>query len=221
MVNKKWKNIRNQASDFSKPDNFSESFCITGILLAAGYSRRFGSDKLLHPLANATPIAVAAARKLYTSVNQTLAVVRPESTELAHLLHREGLQIMTCAEAETGMGASIACGIKASLNAQAWIIALADIPLIQITTIQQIVRRLQQGAAIVAPQYQGRRGHPVGFHQRYGTQLSQLTGDTGARTLLQQHSAQITYFPCNDAGIHYDIDTIQDLENLQFDKAEA
>jgi molybdenum cofactor cytidylyltransferase len=189
-----------------------DTFSITGILLAAGYSRRFGGDKLLHPLADGTPVAVAAARKLYTSVNQTLAVVRSESTELANLLRCEGLQIVNCAEAETGMGASLACGVKASLDVQAWVIALADMPLIQTATIKQVVTLLHQGAAIVAPQYQGRRGHPVGFSQFYGTQLSQLTGDMGARTVLQQHHTRITLFPCNDAGIHYDIDTCQDLE---------
>ncbi|MDM8557333.1 nucleotidyltransferase family protein [Candidatus Parabeggiatoa sp. HSG14] len=189
-----------------------DTFSITGVLLAAGYSRRFSGDKLLHPLADGTPIAVAAARKLYTSVNQALAVVRPESTELAHLLRCEGLQIVNCVEAETGMGASLACGVKASLNAQAWVIALADMPFIQIATIEQIATLLRQRAAIVAPQYQGQRGHPIGFSQFYGTQLSQLSGDTGARTVLQQHHTQITHFPCNDAGIHYDIDTYQDFK---------
>jgi molybdenum cofactor cytidylyltransferase len=71
---------------------------ITGILLAAGYSKRFGSDKLLYPLADGTPMAVAAAQKLYATVNPVLAVVRPESIELADLLSAEGLQIVNCVD---------------------------------------------------------------------------------------------------------------------------
>ncbi|OQY50914.1 MAG: hypothetical protein B6247_20580 [Candidatus Parabeggiatoa sp. nov. 2] len=122
---------------------------ITGILLAAGYSHRFGSDKLLHPLTDGTPVAIAAARKLLVAVDKTLAVVRPESTELADLLHNEGLQIITCAEAQAGMGASIACGAKASPEAQAWLIALADMPFIQSVTIQKLTTLLRQGADIV------------------------------------------------------------------------
>ncbi|HEC85590.1 MAG: nucleotidyltransferase family protein [Candidatus Parabeggiatoa sp. nov. 2] len=184
---------------------------ITGILLAAGYSHRFGSDKLLHPLTDGTPVAIAAARKLLVAVDKTLAVVRPESTELADLLHNEGLQIITCAEAQAGMGASIACGAKASPEAQAWLIALADMPFIQSVTIQKLTTLLRQGADIVAPTYQGKRGHPVGFSHQFGTQLSKLTGDKGARLVLQPHQTQITLFPSSDAGIHWDIDTPQDL----------
>ncbi|RKZ91352.1 MAG: nucleotidyltransferase family protein [Candidatus Parabeggiatoa sp. nov. 1] len=187
---------------------------ITGILLAAGHSRRFGSDKLRHPLAEGVPVAVAAARRLSAAVDNTLAVVRPASTELADLLRSEGVQIVTCADAEMGMGASLACGVKASLNAQAWVIALADMPVIQSVTIQRLVTLLRQGAAIVAPHYQGQRGHPVGFSQPFGAQLSRLTGDTGARALLQQYHAQVTLFSCDDAGILMDIDTPQEVQRI-------
>lgn len=186
---------------------------ITGILLAAGESRRFGSDKLLHPLADGRPIAVAAAQVLCAAVDNTLAVVRPGSTELTDLLSRESpLHIVTCVEANRGMGASLACGVKASLNAQAWVIALADMPFIQVITIKQLVALLNKGASIVAPQYQGKRGHPVGFSQQFVTQLSQLTGTMGARSVLQQNHTQVTLFSCDDAGIHCDVDTPRDLE---------
>jgi molybdenum cofactor cytidylyltransferase len=184
---------------------------ITGILLAAGYSRRFGSDKLLQPLADGTPVAITAARKLLVAVDQTLAVVRPESFELADMLHHQGLQIVSCASAQAGMGASIACGIKASLESDAWVIALADMPFIQPITFYRLVSLLQQGADIVAPTYQGQRGHPIGFSQSFGTQLSKLTGDQGARRVLQSHRAQVTLFPSTDAGTRWDIDTPTDL----------
>jgi molybdenum cofactor cytidylyltransferase len=186
---------------------------ITGILLAAGNSLRFGSNKLLHPLPDGIPIAVAAARVLNKTVNQTLAVVRSDSRALAKLLRDEGLDLVTCPQAAVGMGTSIACGIRASSQAHAWVIALADMPFIQAATIHQLVTLLRQGATIVVPQYRGRRGHPVGFQRQFGTQLSALTGDTGARALLQQYQSQITLFSCEDAGIHWDIDTPSQLNN--------
>lgn len=189
---------------------------ITGILLAAGNSLRFGSNKLLSPLPDGTPIAVAAARVLKRTVNRTIAVVRSDSTELANLLRDEGLDLVTCPQAVAGMGTSIACGIMASSQAHAWVIALADMPFIQAATIHQLVALLRQGAAIVAPQYHGRRGHPVGFQHQFGTQLSTLTGDAGARVLLQQYHSQITLFACEDAGIHWDIDTPSQLNNEVF-----
>jgi len=48
-----------------------------GILLAAGFSRRFGANKLLHPLADGIPIALAAARRLRAALPEVLAVVNP------------------------------------------------------------------------------------------------------------------------------------------------
>jgi molybdenum cofactor cytidylyltransferase len=179
---------------------------ITGILLAAGYSRRFGSDKLLHPLADQTPMALVAARHLRAAVDELLIVIRPESKILIDLLQREQFSVVTCEEAATGMGASLACGIKASANAQAWLIALADMPFIQVQTIEKLANLLRQGAAIVAPQYQGRRGHPVGFHGRFYQPLSQLHGEQGARLLLQRYHNQLTLFTCEDQGTVWDID---------------
>jgi len=182
---------------------------ITGILLAAGDSRRFGSDKLVYPLANGIPLAVASARLLKAAVDNALAVVRPQAKILADWLREEGLEVVTGTQAEMGLGASLACGVTASLRAQAWVIALADMPFIQVATVQTLVNLLRQGGTIVAPQYQGKRGHPVGFSQQFATQLRHLRGDRGARTLLQQYPVHL--FDCEDPGILWDIDTPQDL----------
>lgn len=179
---------------------------ITGILLAAGYSRRFGSNKLLHPLANQAPMALVAARHLKAAVDKLLIVTRPASETLIELLQREQFSVVTCEEAATGMGASLACGIKASANAEAWLIALADMPFIQIQTIEKLADLLRQGAAIVAPQYRGQRGHPVGFHQQFYQPLSQLQGEQGARLLLQRYHNQLTLLTCEDQGTVWDID---------------
>lgn len=183
---------------------------IVGILLAAGLSQRFGKDKLLYPLASGVPVAVASARSLKIVVDHCLAVVNPQATRLAQVLYSEGLDVVRCQRAKTGIGASLACGVAASPEAQAWVIALADMPFIHTTTLQQLVNLLRQGTTIVAPQYQGRRGHPVGFQRQFKPQLMRLSGDVGARGLLQHYP--VTLFPCQDAGIHHDIDRQQDIK---------
>jgi molybdenum cofactor cytidylyltransferase len=186
-----------------------KSDAITGILLAAGTSQRFGGDKLLHTLPNGVPIAVASAQLLKASVDRALAVVNPQATRLAQLLEQMGLTVVTCPEAKHGMSHSLACGINASADAQGWVIALADMPFIQVATFYKVVHYLRQGTAIVAPQFQGQRGHPVGFQKQFRESLCSLSGDRGARTLLQQNA--ITLFPCHDAGILQDIDSYQDI----------
>ncbi|HZX31996.1 MAG TPA: NTP transferase domain-containing protein, partial [Rhodocyclaceae bacterium] len=72
---------------------------IVGVLLAAGKGRRFGSDKLLHPLSGGTPMAVAAARKLRQACGHAIAVLRPEQQPLGKLLAAEGYEIRFSVEA--------------------------------------------------------------------------------------------------------------------------
>lgn len=184
---------------------------ITGILLAAGSSLRFGGNKLIEPLADDTPLAVAAARNLKAGTDRTLAVVRPDDVLLEYLLWAEGLEIVLCAEADHGMGASIASGVSASADSDGWLIGLADMPFINPQTIRGVARMIRRGSAIAAPMCQGRRGHPVGFSRAFGRTLATLWGDAGARDLLRQRAAQLDLLPTNDTGIHIDIDTPRDL----------
>lgn len=184
---------------------------IAGVLLAAGSSSRFGGPKLLQPLADGTPLGVAAARNLRAAVDFAVAVVRPEDQVLAERLAAEGLAVAACPRAAEGMGASLACGVRAAEGAQGWLIALADMPGIRPDTIRQVLRHLAAGAPLAAPVYQGRRGHPVGFSRAFREALCRLSGDEGARALLAAHAADLEGFACDDPGVLLDIDTPADL----------
>lgn len=181
---------------------------IAGILLAAGRSRRFGANKLIHPLADGTPMAVAAARHLIAVLPDTLAVVDAVDSEVAGLLRDEGLHVVVNPQALVGIGASIACGVDARHDAGGWVIALADMPFIPAGIIQQVVRRLEQGAEMVAPVYRGRRGHPVGFSGRHADNLLQLHTDEGARHIITAHRARLDLIEVQDKAVITDIDSI-------------
>ena len=187
---------------------------VTGILLAAGQSTRFGSDKLLHPLENGTPMAVVTARHLKGVLERSIAVVADIESELAGLLAGEGLRIVPNPRAGKGMGTSIACGVAASPEAAGWLIALADMPRIPGTIIQAVVASLEGGADIVAPVYQGRRGHPVGFSARHAPALMQLQADTGARGIIAANRGSLEMIETMDAGVIADIDSTASLMNL-------
>jgi molybdenum cofactor cytidylyltransferase len=184
---------------------------VTGVLLAAGSSARFGTNKLLVPLADGTPLAVVAARHLRAAVDRCVAVVRPDDSELVSLLTAERLQVIECARSQDGMAASLACGIGASADADAWLIALADMPFIHPHTIAQVVGALRGGAPLAAPVFQGRRGHPVGFARRFAPSLLALSGDTGARRVIAQHEAELTQVLCDDPGVLRDVDAATDI----------
>jgi molybdenum cofactor cytidylyltransferase len=74
-----------------------------------------------------------------------------------------------------------------------------------------VARALASGAAIAAPLYRGRRGHPVGFAREFFPQLLQLSGDQSARAILQAHAARMKAILTTDAGVLCDIDMASDI----------
>lgn len=184
---------------------------IVGVLLAAGAGKRFGGDKLLYRLPDGTPMAVAAAAHLKPACERVVAVVRPGHGELAALLAAAGCKIVLCPEAEDGMGHSLAAGVRATAGASGWIVALADMPFIACASHQAVASGLRAGASLAASQYQGRRGHPVGFSSVWFAQLAALTGDQGARSILEQHRTELVVCPVDDPGVLRDIDRPADM----------
>ena len=167
---------------------------IVGILLAAGEGSRFGGDKLLAPMpadsgaeSPGVPLGAVAGSRLVDALPDAIAVVRPRDARLSACLSAVGLRVVRCANADEGMGASLACGVTAARDADGWVIALADMPWIASATIRAIAAALAGGADIAAPSYRGERGHPVGFARRhYGTLAArgEIGGDEYALNLL-------------------------------------
>ncbi len=188
---------------------------ITGILLAAGSSSRFGGNKLLHALADDTPIVIEACRNVSRVLSEVVAVVADEDGDLARLLAAEGVRVIPCDRAALGMGASIACGVAASADADGWVITLGDMPFIRETSIRLVVDALTNGALLAAPEYRGKRGHPVGFGGHFRDDLLDLHGDVGARRLLETHTNNVMSIAVEDPGVLIDVDTPADMGSHQ------
>jgi molybdenum cofactor cytidylyltransferase len=186
---------------------------IVGVLLAAGAGTRFGSDKLLHPLPDGTPIAVASARNLAAALPGAVAVTRPGSRALETALTQAALRVTACPRAKEGMGESLAHAVRATRDAGGWVIVLADMPFVRPETIRAVAGRLAAGAPIVAPRYHGERGHPVGIAARYLAELEALAGDEGARAILKRDAALVEFVDCDDPGVLRDVDTPADLDS--------
>ncbi len=180
---------------------------ITGILLAAGKSSRFGNHKLLHPLPNGNPIGVTAAQNLLAVLPNSIAIVRPGDQLLTNQLAATGIRIVVNEHAGSGMGSSLACGISTTSTAKGWIIALADMPFIQTSSILAVATVMKNKETIAVPSHLGKQGHPVGFGKGYQSQLSQLCGDRGARRIIQQNRKQVRIVEVDDPGILTDIDS--------------
>ena len=185
-----------------------------GILLAAGRGRRFDPqglrNKLLQPLAGGEPVVAASARNLLSVLPRVIAVVPPQDGGVADILRALGCEVTTCVEADSGMAASLVHAVSSSLpQANAWLVALGDMPYVSPATLRALLDALEQGAGIAAPVFDGRRGNPVAFGARHLPALLALTGEHGARALLR--SEPVTEIAVDDPGILRDIDTPGDL----------
>jgi len=185
---------------------------IVGILLAAGAATRFGGDKLLAELGNRQCVAEVACASLRPAVDRLIAIVGPNASELAARLAAAGAEICVFAGARHGMGASLAHGVAQAPDADGWLIALGDMPLVARADALRVADALRAGAAIAVPVALGRRGHPVGFARRFFAELTALNGDTGARAILTRYAADIVEIPVREARSWHDVDSGDDLE---------
>lgn len=117
-----------------------------------------------------------------------------------------------CAEWDEGMAASLRCGFAAAAGAGWVVVLLADEPRMPTAAIERVV-----GAARDAPgdvlaaraTWLGRPGHPVALSGRLGPQVAELSGDRGAREIVE--NVATLEIECGDLGEPHDVDTPEQL----------
>ncbi len=194
---------------------------IAAIVLAAGTSRRFGANKLLHPVARhgvTLPLAAHSLLPWLDTFKKVSVVVRPSSEMFRSTIEislgaarSARIRWVACADAAQGMSASLACGVHANRDAGGWLVGLADMPAVPVAAITGVRAALGDGAKLAAPFHRGKRGHPVGFSSHYCAELLALQGDAGARYLLQRDSSEMSYLEMDHDGILADVDLPSDL----------
>lgn len=111
-----------------------------------------------------------------------------------------------------GMGDSIAAALRATPQANGWLILPGDLPLVRPRTLRQVADALREHAVVV-PVFQGQRGHPVGFARQCGPALAALTGERGAASVVRSYDA--IEIVVDDEGCVTDIDTLADLQRAE------
>lgn len=194
---------------------------IAAIVLAAGASRRFGADKLLHPVevgGVTLPLIANSLLPWLKVFSEVTVVIRAESAELRRRTEEAlgseksvAVRWHVCHEAAQGMSASLAKGIAENRDAGGWLIGLADMPHVPTAAIAAVRDAIATGASLAAPFCDGRRGHPVGFAASYLDELLALQGDAGAREVLQRDAGRLRHIGTTDRGVLIDIDSPADL----------
>jgi molybdenum cofactor cytidylyltransferase len=175
------------------------------LVLAAGYGRRFGSDKRLYALDGDRPMLRVTLENAIGSGSPCRVCVRDGDAGIAGLLRGLAVEVIACANSVEGMGATLAEGVGACDDWDGLLVALGDMPWVQAGTYANLLSALDSNT-IVQPVCQGKTGHPVGFGRRFYSLLGALGGDEGGRQILREYSDQLRQVPVDDVGIHRDLD---------------
>ena len=110
---------------------------------------------------------------------------------------------------QRGLGASIATAIRGlSADSERVLIGLGDMPWVSPEVIAGI---LAAEGSIVAPVFDGQRGHPVRFDRRYFGELAALDGDRGAGGLLERYAGEVKLLEVEEPVVLRDLDVPGDV----------
>lgn len=188
---------------------------IAALMLAAGYSRRFGADKRRLQLGDGRSLLTASLALPCSMLEEVWLVLRPDEAPAALDLPT-GVRIVQNPATAQGMGHSLAAGAErllAESGAEAAAIFLADMPSIRRDSLE-VLMACASSDNIVLPSYQGKRGHPVLFGRDFWPQLATLSGDAGAKPVQQQHPEAVRIVELDDPGVLQDVDTQEDWQHF-------
>jgi len=188
---------------------------LEAVVLAAGSGRRFGGGKLTAAWDAGVLLEGALAAAFAAPVRSVTVVIGAEAesvSAVARSFDPRAVVVHAPDHAE-GMGASLRTGI-ASLPADAdgVFVFLGDMPRVPASVLPAMAQALVDGALAVAPTYRGRRGNPVLLDRTLFPQLLALTGDAGARGVLQDLGERLVLIESPDDGVLFDVDTPGDLQ---------
>jgi molybdenum cofactor cytidylyltransferase len=188
---------------------------IAGLLLAAGGARRFGAQKLVAPLGG-TPIVRHAADALRGAVDELVVVVGSDAPVVREALAGLDVRFVENVDWAAGLSTSLRTGVGAvEGRADAAVIALGDQPGLDSALVRSVIAMWRASRQpIIATRYRGNRGHPVLLDRTLFVEANQITGDVGARLLMDRDPSRVGYVDV-DQPAPRDVDRPADLEALE------
>ena len=189
-------------------------------MLAAGQASRMGRPKQLLRWKGKPLLGHALETALHIARADACIVVGgayPEEIE-AVAGGYPGVQTVRNPDWATGMGSSIACGVRALLASvptlDGILIMLADQPLVQVPQVEALLQAWESSALdFVAACYEEQPGVPALFSASLFPSLLGLQGQSGAKALFKDPALQGVLLPMPEAAC--DLDTPEEWERFQ------
>lgn len=188
------------------------------VVLAAGQSTRMGgTNKLLADLKGAPMVRRTVDHALAAGVGKVIVVTGHEAERVEAALAGLPVTFVRNAGFAGGLASSLQKGL-ASLppTVAGAIVLLGDMPLVHPEVMQRLAAAFadEPGVRAVVPTLYGQRGNPVVLARAMFADVARLSGDAGARALIEAAGGDVAEVAVDDPGILRDFDTPEALDGL-------
>jgi molybdenum cofactor cytidylyltransferase len=187
---------------------------VTGLVLAAGGSKRLGQPKQLLPYGTGTLLGHVLEVARTCRFDQTLCVLGGASPAVRAAVDFRGVQVVENQQFGEGCSSSVAAALGAvDARAETLVLMLGDQPGVTARTVASLVAGRGE-APLAACAYCDGRGHPLAFARSMFGHLSNLHGDKGVWKLLDRFADDVVDVAVT-GPVPRDVDTWEDYEALQ------
>lgn len=190
---------------------------VTGLILAAGGSTRFGRPKQLISMHGVPLIRRVTLVALRSPCSRIVVVVGAYRDKVIDVIADLDVSHVANPQWQEGIGSSVRSGVAHILTCAPASRAILILPVDQVQIgaphLTSLIEAFWRHGKIIASQYNHTLGVPVLFPHWCFKELLCLSGDSGAKALLTKYPQQVFPFPCPEAA--YDVDTPEDLQKLQ------
>lgn len=179
------------------------------VMLAAGNSRRFGSNKLIYEI-DGKPMYLRTLEKLKRAAEKiegSEIVVVTQYQEIVNKAIEMKIPVFVNPRPEDGISLSMRLGLECVNDTDACLFTVADQPWLTVETILRLVelfQKEQKGMACTIRD--GKTGNPCIFSYRYYQELKEISGDRGGKLLIKKHPEDVAYLRIEDARELQDVD---------------
>jgi len=185
---------------------------VTGLVLAAGGSRRLGEPKQLLPYGSGTLLDQALKTARATDFDQLIVALGGSSAEVRRKVNLSGADVVENPGFGGGCSSSVAAGLGAmDPRSELMVLMLGDQPGVTAASIRALVAGCDEGTVLAACLYDDGRGHPLAFGRALFGDLRELHGDKAVWKLIDRRSDDVVDVRV-PGRIPRDVDTREDYE---------
>ncbi len=190
---------------------------ITGIILASGFSRRMERDKLLIDIGGDKLIERVIKACVASKLDEIILVYRKD--EVKNIGKKYNIKTIYNEKSHLGQSEGLKLGVRNALEANAYMFLVGDQPFLTSELINRLIEEYNVSSLPIAvPYYNNHRGMPIIISSIFKEELLKITGDKGARDIVERNICKAKKTYIQDERLGMDIDNQEDLNKLEITK---